>query len=66
MSKRELSQVKEGDAIYDKCDKMSYSVVKLFKRGILVYREWTNTNGRFSEYNMLKKIELLRDDVILC
>lgn len=66
MTSKELSKMKEGDAIYDRSDKMSYCVVKLFKRGVFVYREYTSPNGRFAEYKILKKTELLCDDMILC
>lgn len=65
MTTKELSQIKEGDVIYDKSAGIAYNVIKLFKSGILTYWEWTNSYGRFTEDKFLKHEELLCKDIML-
>lgn len=65
MSIKELSQIKEEDVIYDKSTGIVYNVIKIYKSGILTYREWANLYGRFTEDKFLKNEELLCKDMIL-
>lgn len=65
MNKKELSQLKEKDAIYDKSSGIAYNVTKIYKSGILAYWKWSNSYGRFTEDKFLKNEELLCKDMII-
>ena len=65
MNAKELSQIKENDVIYDESAGIAYNVIKICKSGILTYRAWDNTYGRFTECKYFKYEELLCKDIIL-
>lgn len=64
MSTKELLKLKEEDIIYDKSAGIAYYIIKIYKSGILAYREWTNFCGIFTEDKFLKNEELLCKDMI--
>lgn len=59
-----LSQIKEGDVIYDESGEIVYYVIKVYKSGILTDWRWVNSCGRHIENEFLTYEELLCKDMM--
>lgn len=65
MTTKELSQIKEGDVIYDESGGIVYDVIKVYESGLLTDWRWANSCGRFIEDYFLTYEELLCKDIML-
>ena len=63
MTKKELSQLKEDDVIYEY--DFFYTVIKTYKSGVLTRYKWKNQYGTFSDDKFFKNKELLHDNFIV-
>lgn len=65
MTKKELSQIKEEDVIYDESVGIVYYVIKVYESGILTDWRWVNSCGRHIENEFLTYEELLCENMML-